>query len=698
MSHQPTPPTFSQRGAMPRLCVTALSGGGGKTLLSLGLCRAFVARGVTVQPFKKGPDYIDAAWLRLAAGVPATNLDPYFLEPSRLRALFVHTMRVAAARQVSGSHADSLADGLADSLADSPSMARQGRLLGLLEGNRGFFDGMDARGSCSTAELSRILACPVIISVDCTKMTRTAAALVRGMLTFEEGVTFAGVILNQVGSARHEKILRQALEEHTNVPVLGALPRLAENPLPERHMGIASCGDDLSPQAQQVLDTLAAFVGSHVDMDRIMAAAQSAPDLEAEAFWPESLGPESLGPDSGPVDAAPVEVAAGEFGPVEAAAGELWPVDAAAGDAGVLTLDEGGAAAKGVHADAATGDHAAAKTRGTPPVGQEATGRRPRIGYVRDAALWFYYEENLEALRRAGAELVHLSLLPGGDAGDAGDGGNGGHGGAGWPQVDGLYLGGGFPEDHVEALTASPLLRQLSQWAGQGMPIYAECGGFMVLSRGIEREGKLWPMSGILPVTAVFCPKPQGLGYVRGKISAANPFFALDTELRGHEFHYSHCRWEDPEGMPPGLTSESTTESIAESTVEPDTEAAKGSATESTTEAATESPDGLPPNGLPPVGQPPVGLSPDGLPSAGDGRPPLRWVMQLHKGQGMGPAPGQEPQSPRGRGAQKIDGLVFRNVWASYTHIFAPAAPGWAENFVAAARSFAMRDGNANHE
>lgn len=646
MSHQPTSSTFSQHGAMPRLCVTALSGGGGKTLLSLGLCRAFVARGVTVQPFKKGPDYIDAAWLRLAAGVPTTNLDPYFLEPSRLRALFAHTMRAAAARQTGGSHADSLAD----SPADSPSMARQGRLIGLLEGNRGFFDGMDARGSCSTAELSRILACPVIISVDCTKMTRTAAALVRGMLTFEEGVTFAGVILNQVGSARHEQILRQALEEHTNVPVLGALPRLAENPLPERHMGIASCGDDLSPQAQQVLDTLAAFVGGHVDLDRIMAAAQSAPDLEAEAFWPESAGPESSCP---------------EF---------------AAVSAGIRVSGEETAAAKSVHADAATGDHAAAETRGTPPVGQEgAAGRRPRIGYVRDAALWFYYEENLEALRRAGADLVHLSLLPRGDDGDAG------HGGAGWPQVDGLYLGGGFPEDHVAALSASPLLRQLSQWAGQGMPIYAECGGFMVLSRGIEREGKLWPMSGILPVTAVFSPKPQGLGYVRGKITAANPFFALDTELRGHEFHYSHCRWEEPEGMPPGLTSESTVES--------------------TVEAATESPGGL---------------SPDGLPSAKDGAPPARplsampssamppsvrpssvrqrWAMQLHKGQGMGPAPGQEPQSPHGRGAPKVDGLVFRNVWASYTHIFAPAAPGWAENFVAAARSFAARDGSASHE
>ncbi|MFT4302511.1 MAG: cobyrinic acid a,c-diamide synthase, partial [Desulfovibrio sp.] len=143
MSQVTTPHTAVLPTFLPRLCVTALSGGGGKTLLSLGLCRAFALRGVTVQPFKKGPDYIDAAWLRLAAGLPAANLDPYFLEAPRLRALFVHTMRVAAARQVNGCGCGGL------------SAPQSGRLLGLLEGNRGFFDGMDAQGSCSTAELSR---------------------------------------------------------------------------------------------------------------------------------------------------------------------------------------------------------------------------------------------------------------------------------------------------------------------------------------------------------------------------------------------------------------------------------------------------------------------------------------------------------------------------------------------------------------
>ena len=243
-----------------RICISALSGGGGKTLLSLGLARAFSRQGLAVQPFKKGPDYIDAAWLSLAAGRQASNLDPYFLSPARLRALFRHVM------------------------------GRSGARLALLEGNRGLFDGMDVRGSCATAELARTLDCPVLLSLDCTKMTRTAAALVAGVRNFEPGLRLAGVVLNQVASARHEGILREAITTYTDVPVLGAIPRLRENPLPERHMGLASlCGDDLSPQAQEILEKLADVVRDHVDMDRVLSIADDLPALPEEPdFWDET--------------------------------------------------------------------------------------------------------------------------------------------------------------------------------------------------------------------------------------------------------------------------------------------------------------------------------------------------------------------------------------------------------------------------
>lgn len=489
-------PAVSSHPRMPRteassarICISALSGGGGKTLLSLGLARAFFRQGLAVQPFKKGPDYIDAAWLSLAAGRQASNLDPYFLPPARLRALFRHVME------------------------------RSGARLALLEGNRGLFDGMDVRGSCATAELARTLDCPVLLSLDCTKMTRTAAALVAGIRNFEPGLRLAGVVLNQVASARHEGILREAITAYTDVPVLGAIPRLRENPLPERHMGLASlCGDDLSPQAQEILEKLADVVRDHVDMERVLAIADDLPALPEEPdFWDEAAW-------------------AGEGAVAPSGAGR-----SAACHAGTAFAAGAGASCEGA---APTGTLSVTSPRATTPDSTQ-TGRdegivasrcrtlrpadspepAPRIGYVRDRALWFYYEENLEALRRAGAELVRLSLLDD----------------APWPELDGLYLGGGFPEDWARELASSPHLARLATLAGEGLPIYAECGGFMVLASALERDGQRWPMSGIFPVETRFCPKPQGLGYVRADVVLPNPYFPQGSVLRGHEFHYSLC-------------------------------------------------------------------------------------------------------------------------------------------------------------
>ncbi|WP_298996248.1 cobyrinate a,c-diamide synthase [uncultured Desulfovibrio sp.] len=542
---------------MPRLCVSALSGGGGKTLLSLGLTRALAAQGHTVKPFKKGPDYIDAAWLTMAAGRPATNLDPYMLQPERLKALFAHAMRKTQAQ--SGAT----------------------EVLGMIEGNRGLFDGMDVAGSCSTAELARMLGCPIILSINCTKMTRTAAALVHGMTTFEPGLQFAGVVLNQVGTARHEALLRKVIEEYTDVAVLGALPRLKDNPLPERHMGIASCGDELSPEARAVLDKLGSFVAEHLNLDAVMAAARAAAIADP---WPEH--------------AEPFWTANGTTEAVEGAAAECFSsVEAPLPDTPASAENSGGR---------------------LPDVQASMPVRRPRIAYVRDSALWFYYEENLEALERAGAELVRLEIV-------------GPHSGV-WPvlrgeklqhdeagAIDGLYLGGGFPEDCAADLSASPHLRTLAAWAGAGLPIYAECGGFMLLAQGIEREGVLWPMSNIFPVVAQFCGKPQGLGYVHGTVVEENPFFPKGLEILGHEFHYSRCCWQ--------------------------------------------------------------GAAP-------------RHGLRLRKGQGMGreaePDGQKKGETAKLTSAPALDGLLRQNVWASYTHIFAPAVPCWAPNFVAAAARFAQ--------
>ncbi len=398
-----------------RIVVAGLSGGTGKTIVSLGLARAWARRGLTVQPFKKGPDYIDANWLSLAAGRSCTNLDPFFLDADRIRSLFQH--RAGDAR------------------------------ISLVEGNRGLFDGMDEAGTCSTSELARQLGAPVVLAVDCTKMTRTIAAIVQGCVSFEPGLHLAGVICNRTAGERHRSILRRSIEAHTDVPVLGMLPKLLANPIPERHMGLVS---DQEYEAGQydgqahALDAVADMAEEWLDVEKIFAVAGQAPGMQA---------------------AAPV-----------------WA--------------------------------------------EPAQDKTVRIGYVHDQALWFYYRENLEALEQAGAELVRLSLMDDKP----------------WPEIDGLYLGGGFPETLAPQLAANAGRREhVAALCRSGMPVYAECGGFMYLCRELEFEGDMYPMAGVFPVVTTFCRRPQGLGYTIATADLPNPFHPLGKTLRGHEFHYSRC-------------------------------------------------------------------------------------------------------------------------------------------------------------
>ena len=245
----------STRLHLPRVVISSTCGGGGKTLLSLGLARFLRNRGWNVLPFKKGPDYIDAAWLTQAAGHPACNLDPFFLSAEKLRLLFA--LRTG--------------HGLPDrETASAASGAHPAADLALLEGNRGLFDGMDVQGSCSTAELARTLACPVLLSLNCTKMTRTAAAVVAGLAHFEPGLHLAGVILGQTASSRHEDILRRAIETYTDIPVLGAVVRVvtfrdyqyddghntADVHVPE--LGGSDAADEVNDQVQAFTDQLIA--------------------------------------------------------------------------------------------------------------------------------------------------------------------------------------------------------------------------------------------------------------------------------------------------------------------------------------------------------------------------------------------------------------------------------------------------------
>lgn len=397
----------------PRLMIAALRGGAGKTLVATGLAAALRRRkGLRVAPFKKGPDYIDAGWLRCAASSPCYNLDTYLMPPIPLLRSFIDRSERAD--------------------------------VALIEGNRGLYDGVDAEGTCSSAELAKFLKAPVILVLDATKVTRTAAAMVLGCQRLDPEVVVAGVVLNRVAGARHEQVLTQSIQRVCGIPVLGVLPKDVGVLFPERHMGLVPVHEHTCLQG--TLDVLADCISGHVDVDGLLRIAERA----------EPLARPSCGD----------------------AAGRRW----------------------------------------------NGFSDAVRIGVIQDRVFQFYYPENLEALREAGADLVFLDstttqVLP---------------------ELDALYIGGGFPETHLSQLAANETFRQsIRDAVEEGLPVYAECGGLMYLSRGIHTAEGVFPMVGVLPFAVAMGPKPQGHGYTTVETLRGTPFFPAGVNLRGHEFHYS---------------------------------------------------------------------------------------------------------------------------------------------------------------
>jgi len=238
---------------LPRVVIAALRGGSGKTTLAIGLIAAWRERAGLVVPFKKGPDYIDAGWLALAAGQPCYNLDPFMMNEEQIRQSFRERTRQA--------------DGA------------------VIEGNRGLYDGMDATGTCSTAALAKVLQAPVLLVVDATKITRTAAAAVLGCQHFDPEVQIRGVILNRVAGARHEEMLRTTIEHYCGIPVVGAVPKVKEDTFPERHMGLVTALEH--PEARDAVLSRIRVVEKYLDLDRVIAVARGAPPLSWEGGEPQ---------------------------------------------------------------------------------------------------------------------------------------------------------------------------------------------------------------------------------------------------------------------------------------------------------------------------------------------------------------------------------------------------------------------------
>jgi cobyrinic acid a,c-diamide synthase len=224
------------RDAPPRVVIAASQGRSGKTTVTVGLCAALAARGLKVQPFKKGPDYIDPSWLTEAAGHPCRNLDPF---------LMGHEIVVSAFARGS-----------------------EGADIAIVEGAMGLYDGLDLEGSGSTAMLARWLAAPILLVVNAQRITRSVAALVQGYQQFEPDTHIAGVILNNVSRGRHQAIMTQAIERYCGIPVVGTLPHSESLTIPDRHLGLIPRGENktLLPAIAAARDAVLA----NFDLDRIL--------------------------------------------------------------------------------------------------------------------------------------------------------------------------------------------------------------------------------------------------------------------------------------------------------------------------------------------------------------------------------------------------------------------------------------------
>jgi cobyrinic acid a,c-diamide synthase len=240
----------------PRILIAGTGGDCGKTMAAIGLAGAWRREGRTVVPFKKGPDYIDAAWLSLACGRSARNLDSWMMGAEGVLGSFT-------ANAVSGG-------------------------FHLIEGNRGLFDGEDAHGTHSSAELAKLLASPVVVVLPASKMTRTIAAVALGMKLMDPALNIAGVLLNRIATSRQETIMRTAVEADAGLTVLGAIPRTDENLLPGRHLGLITPQEHA--QAEQAVNAAADLICRSVDLKRVQAIAEAAA-LKPLAFCTGGLCP-----------------------------------------------------------------------------------------------------------------------------------------------------------------------------------------------------------------------------------------------------------------------------------------------------------------------------------------------------------------------------------------------------------------------
>ncbi|AIF83795.1 hydrogenobyrinic acid a,c-diamide synthase (glutamine-hydrolysing) /cobyrinate a,c-diamide synthase [Candidatus Nitrososphaera evergladensis SR1] len=397
--------------AVPRIVVAGVTSGVGKTTVAVAIMHTLrKKKGLAVQPFKVGPDFIDPSYHTFVTGRKSRNLDVWLMGRQGVIDCF-------------------------NSACESADVA-------VIEGVMGLFDGMSGKDNfASTAHVAKILGAPVVLVVDASKSARSIAAIALGFTHFDRSVRIAGIILNNVASDRHAGYLSEALAGKVRrVPVLGVIRRNSEIKMDERHLGLVPAQELQKKKRAAILDA-AKYVSEQIDIDSILKACGTGP----------------LPASSSAMKKAP-------------------------------------------------------KKKAT------------TIAVALDESFNFYYADNLDALRRAGARLVFFSpvndaRLPEG--------------------IDGVMLGGGFPEVLADKLEKNrPMIKSVAKAVNAGMPVYGECGGLMYLTRsisGYKGEKKTRRMAGLIDADTVMTSRLT-LNYTEADCDG--PVFGR-ANLRGHEFHYS---------------------------------------------------------------------------------------------------------------------------------------------------------------
>jgi len=380
---------------IPRIVIAGTHSGCGKTTVATGLMAALVARGLRVQPFKVGPDFIDPSHHTRICSRTSRNLDAFMMGEDGVRDTFLQ--------------------------------ACAGADIAVIEGVMGMYDGIDGTACASTAHIAKLLDAPVILVVDARGMSRSAQALINGFRAYDPDIRIAGVIFNRIGSERH----RQMIGNSHMVPSFGWIPRHDDLAITSRHLGLKMAHETA------VTEEFGNIIAQHCDLDAVISAAQDAPIIDAT-------------------------------------------------QAKVMKR----------------------KVRAT-------------IGVAWDAAFCFYYQDNFDRLRSAGAELVFFSPLS-----DR------------LPDIVGIYLGGGYPELHLEGLETSACNADIRQAIDGGMPVYGECGGLMYLTKEVTTD-RSYRLCGVLPAITEMTEKVQALGYVQGQSNARSSYLPSNLPMVGHEFHYS---------------------------------------------------------------------------------------------------------------------------------------------------------------